>query len=346
MASRYPSEMPRSDRHEVRYFGSNVMLAERLKDAGFRTAGAASHFLFSSELGWVDGIEKFVMTGAEGNAPRGAHIDYRHTSRPLADAAIRFLEDPAMVSGRFFIWVHFLDPHKKYLEHPGFSNFGSEPRDLYDGEIAFTDHHVGRVLQALAASPAAARTAVVFTGDHGEAFGEHGFSFHGREIWDEVVRIPLFIYVPGMDPHTISRRVSSVDIVPTILDLAGLPADDHARGQSLAPEIFGGECPPRPVLVDQPQNPYYLPKRGFIDGSYKLQHAIDADTYRLYDLDRDPGETQDLSGDAALLAEVQRSYASFMSKVTEFTPKRTIPYPSDKRLARSPGGLAASHHMP
>jgi choline-sulfatase len=182
MASRYPSEMPRSDRHEVRYFGSNVLLAERLRDAGFKTAGAASHFLFSSELGWIDGIERFVMTGAEGNAPKGAHIDHRHSSRPLADAAIRFLEDPEIVSGRFFIWVHFLDPHKKYLEHPGFSNFGSDPRALYDGEIAFTDHHIGRVLHALAASPAAGRTVVVFTGDHGEAFGEHGFSFHGREI--------------------------------------------------------------------------------------------------------------------------------------------------------------------
>src|SRR5262249_1099768 len=150
---------------------------------------------------------------------------------------------------------HFLDPHKKYLEHPGFSNFGSDPRALYDGEIAFTDHHIGRVLKALAESPAAGRTAVIFTGDHGEAFGEHGFSFHRRGIWDGVVRIPLFVYVPGAEPHSISRRVSSVDIVPTILDLAGLPPDAEARGQSLVPEIFGEKLAPRPVLVDQPRNP-------------------------------------------------------------------------------------------
>ena len=152
--------------------------------------------------------------------------------------------------------------------------------------------------------------------------------------------------MPGIDPHAISRRVSSVDIVPTILDLAGLPPDAEARGQSLAPEIFGGALPPRPVLVDQPQNPYYLPKRGFIDGAYKLQHAIDADTYRLFDLDRDPGETNDLSSDPALLADVQRSYVSFMSKIVEFTPKRTIPYPSDRRAARSSAGLASGNHMP
>ena len=89
MASRYPSEMPRNDRHEVHYFGSNVLLAERLRDAGFRTAAAASHFLFTRELGWVDGIDKFVMTGAEGP---GSHIDHRHSSRPLAEGCVPSLE--------------------------------------------------------------------------------------------------------------------------------------------------------------------------------------------------------------------------------------------------------------
>jgi arylsulfatase A-like enzyme len=328
MASRYPSEMPRTDRHEVRYFEKNVMLAERLHDAGYRTVGAASHFLFDRALGWVDGFDRFVMAGAEGKAPPGAGIDQKHSSRPLADAAIRFLKDPEVMSGPFFMWIHFLDPHKKYLEHPGFSNFGSDPRALYDGEIAFTDFHVGRVLEALAASPAADRTVVIFTGDHGEAFGEHGFFFHGREIWDEVVRIPLVIYVPGMKGRKIARRVSSVDVAPTVLDLAGLPADPEARGQSLAVELFGGDLPARPLLVDQPRNPYYLPKRAFIEGSYKLLHDIDSDVYQLFDLDHDPGETSDLADTKVeLLSQIHASYARFTSKIEDFVPKRTVPYP-------------------
>jgi arylsulfatase A-like enzyme len=245
------------------------------------------------------------------------------------------LNDPAVVSGPFFMWIHFLDPHKKYLEHPGYSNFGTDPRGLYDGEIAFTDFHVGRVLQALAASPAANRTVVIFTGDHGEAFGEHGFNFHGREIWDEVVRIPLFIYVPGMKERKVARRVSSVDVVPTVLDLAGIAPDPEARGQSLAEELFGGELPARPVLVDQPQNPYYLPKRGFIEGAYKLHHDIDIDGYRLFDLDRDPGETSDLAeAQPELLSQVKASYARFAATIVDFVPKRTIPYPSDRRSRR------------
>jgi len=321
MASRYPSEMLRSDRHEVQYGPENILLAERLRAAGYHTGGAASHFLFNHELGWTDGIERFIRTPAEGDAPAGSHIDLFHSSRGLADAAIKLLADPAITSGPYFIWVHFLDPHKQYLEHPGFSNFGHAARDLYDGEVAFTDFHIGRVLRALAASTVAERTAVVLTGDHGEAFGEHGVYFHGREVWDEIVRVPLLIYVPGVRSRRIARPVSQVDLAPTILDLAGLPEDPDARGQSLLPELFGAQLPQRPILIDQPKNPYYPPKRAFIDGAYKLHHAIDSNAYRLFDLAHDPGETEDLAGsDPELLRKVRRAYANFSSDIIELKP--------------------------
>jgi arylsulfatase A-like enzyme len=322
MASRYPSEMPRTDRHEVRYLGSNFLLAERLHAAGYRTAGTASHFLFNRALGWIDGFERFIMTGVDGS--QGSGIDWRHSSRPIADTAIRLLNDAELVSGPFFLWAHFLDPHKQYLEHPGYSTFGDDPRALYDGEIAFTDYHVGRVLDALAASPAADRTVVIFTGDHGEAFGEHGFYFHGREIWDEVVRVPLFIHVPGVKPRTVARRTSNVDLAPTVLDLAGLPQDEGARGRSLLSEMVGGEVAPRPVLVDQPRNPYYLPRRGFIDGAYKLHHAIDTETFRLFDLDQDPGEQTDLADNRPeLLQQVQHAYEQFAAQIADYLPTPT-----------------------
>ena len=325
MASRYPSEMVRSDRHEVSYAGENVLLAERLRAAGYHTAGAASHFLFSPELGWVDGFEKFVMAPVEGDAPRGSHVDLYHSSRPLADAAIRFLNDPQITSGPFLIWIHFLDPHKQYLEHAGYSNYGRSPRALYDGEIAYTDFHVGRVLRALQASPLRERTAVFLTGDHGEAFGEHGAFFHGREVWDEIMRVPLLISVPGAAPRRIARRVSHVDLAPTILDLAGAPEDSGARGLSLVSELFGAEGPAHPVLIDQPRNPYYPPKRAFIDGPYKLHHAIDSNTYRLFDLDRDPKERNDLAdSDPDLMKKVRRSYALFASEIVEINPVHAL----------------------
>jgi arylsulfatase A-like enzyme len=313
--------MPRSDRHEVQYGPDNVLLAERLHAAGYHTVGAASHFLFNPELGWVDGFDKFVKTELEGTAPHGSHVDLFHSSRGLADALVKFISDPAVTSGPFLMWAHFLDPHKQYLDHPGFTSFGKNPRDLYDGEVAFTDYHIGRVLRAIAASPVAERTVIIITGDHGEAFGEHGFFFHGREVWDEIVHVPLVMYVPGAKPRRIARAVSHVDLAPTILDLAGAPEDPDARGRTLVAELFGGELPGRPILIDQPRNPYYPPKRAFIDWPYKLHHAIDSNAYRLFDLSRDPGETEDLAGsEPDVLRKVRRAYALFTSDIVELTP--------------------------
>jgi choline-sulfatase len=321
MASRYPSEMQRTNKHEVRYFSQNMLLAERLKQAGFRTVGAASHFFFAPEHGWIQGFERFVRTSGEGNAPPGSHIERFHTSRGLADATISLLKDPKVTQDRFFLWVHFLDPHNQYLKHPGFSKFGNAPRDLYDGEIAFTDFHIGRVLDALDASALGDRTVVVLTGDHGEAFGEHGAFFHGREIWDEIVRVPLLIRVPGSAARRISRRVSAIDLAPTILDLAGVPADPGARGQSLAPELFGGDLPDRPILVDQPRNVYYDSKRAFIEGHFKLHLLLDSNTYRLFDLDHDPGETRDIAPEEpATLRRIRRDYAMMASQINEVEP--------------------------
>jgi arylsulfatase A-like enzyme len=321
MASRYPSEMPRTNRHELRYLGQNVLLAERMKQAGFLTVGAASHFLFAPELQWIDGFERFLRTGTEGDAPPGSHIDLFHTSRPLADAAISMINDQEITKGRFFMWFHFLDPHKQYLKHPKFSRFGTTARDLYDGEVAFTDFHVGRVLDALDAAGLSPRTVVVLTGDHGEAFGEHGVYFHGKEIWDEIVRVPLLIRVPGGVARRIGRRVSQVDLEPTILELAGLPSDADARGQSLVPEIFGSDLPERAILIDQPRNPYYEPKRGYIEGGMKLHHLFDSNTYRLYDLDHDPQELHDLAPeDPVKLKRLRHAYAQFTSQIVEIEP--------------------------
>ncbi|MBV9945610.1 MAG: sulfatase [Myxococcales bacterium] len=321
MASRYPSEMPRNDRHEVKYLAENVLLAERLHDGGYHTAGAASHFLFAPPLGWVDGFDRFLRAPVEGPGPAGASVDHFHSSRTVADAAIQLLSDPAITSGPFFLWIHFLDPHAIYLEHKGFSNFGSDPRALYDGEVAFTDFHVGRVLDALAASPLHERTAVVFTADHGEAFGEHGEYHHGRHIWEEIVRIPLLVFVPGAAPRRVSRRTSVVDLAPTLLELAGLPEDPGARGRSFVAELEGADLPPRPILVDQPKNPYYPLKRAFIEGDFKLHHVPETKTWMLFDLSRDPGEKNDLAAtDPELLARVRHDYEDFTSTIVDVRP--------------------------
>ena len=328
LASRYPSEMPRTDRHEVKYLAQNVLLAERLRAAGYRTAGAASHFLFAPPLGWIDGFERFVSVPSEGTAPPDASLDWYHSSRPIAEAAIKLLADPEITADRFFIWIHFVDPHSVYLEHKGFSNFGRDPRGLYDGEVAYTDFHIGRVLDALEASPAAGRTAVILTADHGEAFGEHGEFRHGRHIWEEIVHIPLVVFAPGLAPRRIARRISAVEIAPTILDLAKIAEDTGARGHSFAPELYGSDLPERPILIDQPKNPYYPLKRAFIMDGFKLHYLPEAGNYLLFDLSNDPGETRDLAAsEPELLAKMRAAYEAWMSAIPQYTPLPVAPPP-------------------
>jgi len=336
MAGRYPSELRRTAAHEVRYFLDNTFLAELLKERGFATAGAASHFLFAPLFGWTQGFDRFKDTGSEGDAPPGSHVDLRHSSRLVANEAIRLLADPERTRGRFFFWVHFLDPHKQYLDHPG-HRFGGSNRARYAGEVAYTDEHIGRVLDALEASPLAARTVVVVTGDHGEAFGQHGSYFHGRETWDEIIRVPLVVHVPGLAARRITRRVSHIDLFPTLLDLAGAPPRPDARGVSLVPELAGGSLPDRPILLEQPKNPYYRMRRVFIDGGWKLHHLVEERSFRLYDLDHDPGEEHDLSdAQPERLAAIRRRYLEFLAThVTAVEPVEIAP-PSETRS--DPGG--------
>jgi arylsulfatase A-like enzyme len=331
MAGRYPSELRRTAAHEVRYFLDNTFLAELLKEQGFATAGAAPHFLFAPLFGWTQGFDRFRDPGSEGDAPPGSHVDLRHSSRLVANEAIRLLGDPERTRGRFFFWIHFLDPHKQYLDHAE-HRFGGSNRARYAGEVAYTDEHIGRVLDALAASPLAARTVVVVTGDHGEAFGQHGNFFHGRETWDEIIRVPLVVHVPGLAPRRLARRVSHIDLFPTLLDLAGLPPRPDARGVSLLPELAGGTLPDRPILVEQPKNPYYRMRRVFIDDGDKLHHLVEERSFRLYDLDADPGEEHDLAGaQPERLGAVRRAYLEFLAThVTAVEPVEIAP-PSQTR---------------
>jgi hypothetical protein len=129
-----------------------------------------------------------------------------------------------------------------------------------------------------------------------------------------------------------------------VLDLAGIAEDEGARGHSLVSEIFGADVPSRPLLVDQPKNPYYPPRRAYIDGTHKLHHFIDTGVYRLFDLDQDPGEKNDLaSSQPELLHAVRKSYEQFTSNIVDFIPTPTgepRPAPAAPRTPAAPAGSA------
>jgi choline-sulfatase len=244
----------------------------------------------------------------------------------------------AVVSGggkkhRFFAWFHFFDPHAQYVAHEGSPDMSQKgqfgaTRNLYDQEIWYTDKHIGRVLDYVASQPWADETAIVMTADHGEAFYEHGMLFHGSEIWEELVRVPLLVYVPGAEPRRVPQRRSHIDIAPTILELMGvpLPDDDSLRGHSLLADVYrpkDSEHEERDVYIDMPAGPYNGVKRAIITGptpGMKLIHS-GAYNYQLFDLSVDPDEKKDLSNDKEKLQAAIKAMNNVRGRLKEIEVK-------------------------
>ena len=322
LIGRYPSETARSFEHFDRFSASVPFLQERLQKAGIRTASVQGYwyFFFKSygfERGW-DILDQEA-------APKVVAIEGDKTKNgdQLADRAIDLLAQMSQKAARFFAWVHWVDPHADYVRHEEF-DYGSAPRDRYDGEVSFVDKQLGRVLARLEADPFLKNTVVMVTSDHGEAFGEHGMIRHGFEVWEELVRVPLLLYVPGAAPKKISAPRSLIDVAPTIAEVFALGGADDLRGVSLLADAF---LPPtqgaaqRPVLVDMPQGPHNRERRAFIQGDYKLITS-QGRLLGLYNFKSDPGELTDLSKQSALAERLMAEMESFLGGLEEVPASR------------------------
>jgi len=224
--------------------GSFVTIAETLSSRGWRTAGIISHVFLRDKHGLPQGIDDFDQSLVQTIKESHQAISSPHVS----DRAIERLESFAAADddGPWFLWLHYFDPHVSYRRHEGISfRFGKTPIDRYDGEIAFTDGHIGRVLDRLAALGLADDTIVGFLSDHGEEFEEHGRKGHGKSLHEEVLRVPFALRVPGSPPRRVETTVHLVDLSPTLLELAGeaWPATAPRHGRSLAPAVRGERLP-------------------------------------------------------------------------------------------------------
>ncbi|HVY45120.1 MAG TPA: sulfatase-like hydrolase/transferase, partial [Minicystis sp.] len=322
LIGKYPSETHRNWGHFNRFSKEDTFVAERLQKAGIHTMSVQGHRYFGKFGGLDRGFDVVDMSVAP---PEGTKwdVDSGYNSDKLSDRAIALLEDPANTKGRFFLWIHYLDPHADYVRHEGF-DFGNSQRDLYDGEIAFTDHHIGRLLDVIAKSPFGAKTAIIVTSDHGEAFGEHKMVRHGVELWEELVHVPLIVHVPGAAPGHVAVRRSAIDLVPTMLDLMRVPApdgkdpNDFVSGTSLLPDVLApASAAPRDVLVDMPGGPYNDPRRSLIHGDLKLTISNGAHE-ELFDLAKDPDERHDLeTSDPAAKAAIEPVYQAVRARLRE-----------------------------
>lgn len=288
----WPSAMKRDGEFFTRYDAANVLFPELLHDAGVTTLAGQAHNYLDRASGLVQGFDAWKLVP-------GITFDYNKdpwiTSQKLTPLAISMIDEAAKKPQPFFAWFHFMDPHDVYQPHPEQPSFGGRPRDLYDGEVLYTDGWVGKLVDWIEAQPFAAHTAIVVTADHGEGFGEHRVWRHAHELYDVLVKVPMFALVPGVAPRRIDVPRSHVDLAPTVLELAGVPVPATLPGTSLAGEILrGAPAEPRPVVCDLPEDAFNERRRALIDGDWKLIALANDFRYQLYDLKNDPGETKDL----------------------------------------------------
>lgn len=277
--SRFPSEAELTTRgaYWVPAEDPSPSLGSALIQAGFATGAAAFNHIFDARYGIARGFQEIWIAGTQQSIVEGI------AGPQTADMAIAWLRGR---SEPFLLWVHMYDPHEPYLAHPGGPPPSAPPRALYDEEVAFADRHAARVLDAL--GERLDRMAVIVTGDHGEAFGEHGTYFHNTSLYGEEIRVPLWICPPADAPRPGARGYASlIDVAPTILDLANVRRPPSFRGRSLLLE----RSDPVPVFAETIRVDTAL--QAVRVGRWKLIRYVTSNALLLFDLESDPGELVD-----------------------------------------------------
>jgi arylsulfatase A-like enzyme len=197
-------------------------LAEWLSEAGYRTAAFVSTVILERRYGLDQGFEVYDDDIRSSSASHERRMTVERPAAATADRALAWLD--ALDGGEsFFLWVHFYDPHIPYSPP---SPWAEKYRDqTYDGEIAYMDSQIGRLLQHPRA--AADDVIVMAIGDHGESLGEHGEKTHGLLVYDSTLRVPWILRLPGGPSGVrIAAPISQVDLVPTIAELVNLDPDN------------------------------------------------------------------------------------------------------------------------
>jgi arylsulfatase A-like enzyme len=342
LSGRLASTLYRSGVFFTAYPKANLFFPEVLAEKQIKSIGWFSHLYFGRGKGLEQGFDVWeLVPGITFNAQTDEHI----TSPKMLELGLKVLSEPKNTSGQFFAWAHFGDPHDQYLKHPEAPDFGNKTRDKYDSEVWFTDYHIGKLLDWAKTQPWWSRTAVIITGDHGEAFGEHGQYRHAFEIWENLVRVPLIVHLPGDKAQRILERRSHLDLAPTIMDLLGQPPLEQFYGKSLLPEISGHQKPENrePIVLELTEDSNNPQRRAIISGNYKLTVRGRNAAYFLYDLANDPGETKSIAGEQSeKLAEMKALYQTTFEKIPSIDP-----YGGNKlesgRLANGPMGPAKAN---
>jgi arylsulfatase A-like enzyme/Flp pilus assembly protein TadD len=280
--------------HHVRNTGGFILqsssrpIARILHDRGWDTAAFVSSAVLKKAFGFNNGFDVYDDQMPRGGNRRDFREDPERRGGDTVDRALQWLNTQ---SGKpYFLWVHLYDPHmpynppgefkEKYKKHP------------YDGEIAYVDQQVGRLLTAVGKKSPAGKTIIAVLSDHGESLSEHGEYTHGVFLYDATLRIAFLMSGPGIPSgKRIKQQVRSVDFLPTVLNLMGGEAPSNVQGVSLVP-AFSGSTVRTEISYEETLFPKlsmgWSELRGIRTSHWKY---IRAPKPELYDLVHDPHET-------------------------------------------------------
>lgn len=320
------------------------LLPETLKSHGFYTGSFIANGYVSDRFGFKQGWDTYRNYIRE---------SLRTPAQYVAADVVNWL-DQRPQDKPFMLYVHTIDPHVPYRPpEEFFKAYHPEPyrgrlsfrRDatllenvktrkiavdsadkryleaLYDGEISYHDVHFKAILEALKRRDLEGNTMVVITSDHGEEFWDHGSVGHGHNVYQELLHIPMFVKLPGVQtPTRIESPVGLVDVMPTVLEALGLPVPEHLEGRSMLPELLGAASSAPRLAVS-----------GFMDdwrtvntGRYKVIHRS-AQRAMLFDLDEDPGETKDLAEDNPIAVRHLRTQLGLSMADTQRSVRSNAP---------------------
>ena len=296
-------------------------LASVLKQAGYQTGAVIGAAVLDSRFGLNQGFD-FYYDHFDFSRLDEANLD--EMERPgnvVADVALDWLEKDWLAKNsqkKFFLWMHLYDPHFPYHPPEPYSReYAAQP---YDGEIAFADEQVGRLLRFLKEKGIYQNTVIVLCGDHGESLGEHGEKTHGFFIYNATMHVPLVIILPenrrpeNAAARVVANPVSLVDLMPTVLGAVGVEIPSQVQGRSLLPELrdnTSDQTARNRTLYEET----FMPRIHFnwseLRGSENTKyHFIDAPRPELYDLAKDPGEVHNLFTEKKAVAEEMRAKLS------------------------------------
>lgn len=291
-------------------------IAEQFKGAGYSTSAFMKSIVVDSGRGFSQGFDLFEVVKPHQNQADG------DSARELTDAVLLWLEQQKTAGKPFFTYIHYMDTHSPYkAPEPYYSKYRAAyyagpisgahmqiendykkpgkvpaPEDilqtlaLYDSEIEYWDSQFGRLMQALVGSGMDPNTIVVVTADHGEAFWEHGANVFHEHLYQENIHIPFIVKGPGVKVGRLSHWAQSIDIAPSLADLAGVPKGQHWMGRSQAAVMRGtGAAPLLPVYAE------YSEKRTLIEQSGMKLLLGDPAGPMLFDLKKDPQERNNLA---------------------------------------------------